>query len=131
MLRSLTASLLLLAYLLVGLAGTVAGVRVPVRVVPAPYTHSAVWHRLHQERLDCWDRCNGDQHHRAPTLAAALKTRADAPPPRFQLDLHAVAPPVVVVPVPVAAPCPVAVAAHPLERPRLGHSAGVDEPPKA
>jgi hypothetical protein len=68
MLRRLTVLLLLLNYLLVVASGCV-GRRVDNWEQYRPkraYVHSLTCQRDHTLRLDCFDRCNGDQQHWTP-----------------------------------------------------------------
>ncbi|MGI4832274.1 MAG: hypothetical protein ACRYFK_02320 [Janthinobacterium lividum] len=81
MLRPLLTLLLLLNYLLVVSAGVLVSRPPAPRYSAAhPYVHSAECQRSHYLRLDCFERCNGDQHtahqaprHSAPHLLALLK----------------------------------------------------------
>jgi len=81
MLRPLLTLLLLLNYLLVVGAGVLVGRPPAPRYSAAhPYVHSAECQRSHYLRLDCFERCNGDQHAArqaprpsAPHLLALLK----------------------------------------------------------
>ena len=81
MLRPLLTLLLLLNYLLVVGAGVLVGEPSAPRYSAAhPYVHSAECQRQHYLRLDCFERCNGEQHtaheqphSRAPHLLALLK----------------------------------------------------------
>ena len=100
MLRPLLTWLLLLNYLLVVGAGLVAS-RPPEPLFSAvhPYVHSQDCQQHNYLRLDCFERCNGDQaelHHRLPTgtglhYLAQLKG----------LDVHFAAAPVVALATPL------------------------------
>ena len=69
MFRSLLTWLLLLNYLLVVGAGLVASRPAPPPFSAAhPYVHSKECQRHNYLRLDCFERCNGDQHHAAAKL---------------------------------------------------------------
>lgn len=73
MLRPLLTLLLLLNYLLVVGAGVLVSRPAAPRYSAAhPYVHSAECQRTHYLRLDCFERCNGDQHaaHSAPRPSA-------------------------------------------------------------
>jgi hypothetical protein len=122
MFRPLLTLLLLLNYLLVVGAGVLVSRPAAPRYSAAhPYVHSAECQRAHYLRLDCFERCNGDQaaahpvpRHSAPHLLALLKG----------LDEHCPAPAPLGVPHP-AQPTPRLLAArYPLADP-LGLPTGV------
>lgn len=91
MLRPLFIGLLLLTYLLGGLAPAwlLRGADSALATdAPLPYQHAAAWHARYHVEVDCWDSCNGDQG-RALFNAARVKPRPAAPAPRFAgIDCH-------------------------------------------
>ena len=63
MLRTLLTWLLLLNYLLVvGVGLLVSRPAEPLFTAAHPYVHSKTCQQQHYLRLDCFERCNGDQH---------------------------------------------------------------------
>ncbi|NML65050.1 hypothetical protein HHL22_07510 [Hymenobacter sp. RP-2-7] len=115
MLRPLLTLLLLLNYLLVVGAGVLVSRPAAPRYTAAhPYVHSAECQRNHYLRLDCFERCNGDQaaahpapRHSAPHLLALLKG----------LDEHCPAPTALGVARPAKLASYQAPARYPLARP--------------
>lgn len=130
MLRPLLTWFLLLNYLLVvGVGLLVSRPPEPLFSAAHPYVHSKDCQQHNYLRLDCFERCNGDQHelHRKPTgtglhylaqlkgldvhCAALLPAVWPSPVARWQVARH---------PVPAAAPLPVAPSGRDYPPPQRG-----------